>query len=251
MGKCVIERPRRGSKTALSAKARHYGKIIEYDDGPDYEGLTHLPVSRKQEGYFKKLGDKDFSDVLGPLHNYLRSSCGRLWDDVYSEIKQTLGKAGWGVRHIISAHLDVAIHTYRGLDGNVWISDRHGVHKVGGLYYDFYVEPETGILREGVRYRKWRSIAREKERAKPLEVVPIEDGQEYRKIDGIWYLHEFAEVEVKKPVFLRGSFFRMNSEKQIISKSKRQLGKKQLKKLGLRNSSCNMSFACGSTQVEK
>ena len=68
-----------------------------------------------------------------------------------------------------------------------------------------------------------------------LEVVPIEDGKEYRKIDGIWYLHEFAEAEVKKPIFLQGSFFRMNSEKQIISKSKRQLGKKQLKELGLRN----------------
>ena len=106
MGKCVIERPRRGSRTAASAKARYYGEIVEYDDGPDYDGLTHLPVSRKQEGYCKKLGDKEFTDVLGPLHRYLRSSCGRLWDDVYSEIKQTLGKAGWGLQHIISAHLD-------------------------------------------------------------------------------------------------------------------------------------------------
>jgi hypothetical protein len=146
MGKCVIERPRRGSRTALSAKARHYGKIVEYDDDPDYDGLTRLPVSRKQEGYNKKLGDKDFTDVLGPLHKYLRRSCGRPWNDVYSEIKQTLGNAGWGVQHIISAHLDVATHTYRGVDGNVWVADRHGVQKVGGLYYDFYVEPETGIL---------------------------------------------------------------------------------------------------------
>jgi len=231
MGKCVIERPRRGSRTALSAKARSYGKIVEYDDGPDYDGLTRLPVSRKQVGYHKKLGDKDFSDVLGPLHRYLRSNCGRFWDDVYSEIKQTLGNAGWGVQHIISAHLNVAIHTFRGVEGSVWVAHRHGVHKAGDVYYDYYVEPETGILREVVRQRKWWW----KERAKPLNVVPIEDGKEYRKIDGIWYLHEFVEVEVKTPVFLRGSFFRMNSEKQSISKSKRQLGKKQLKELGLRN----------------
>jgi hypothetical protein len=140
------------------------------------------------------------------------------------------------VRHIISAHLDVAIHTYRGVDGSVWVSHKYGVHQVGGLYYDFYVEPETGILREGAQYRKWRSITREKERAKPLEVVPIKDGKEYRKIDGIWYLHEFTEVEVKTPVFLGGSFFRMRSDIQIVTKSKRQLGKKQLKKLGFRNS---------------
>ena len=121
------------------------------------------------------------------------------------------------------------------MDGRVWVSDRYGVHKVGGLHHDFYVEPETGILREDTRHRKWRSSARERDAKRPKEVVPIEDGKEYRMIDGIWYLHEFVEVEVKRPVFLRGSFFRMDSEKQIISKSKRQLGKKQLKALGLRN----------------
>src|SRR5438874_307684 len=58
-------------------------------------------------------------------------------------------------------------------------------------------------------------------------------------------------AELKTPVFLRGSFFSMNSEKQIISKSKRQLSKKQLKELGLRNGCCSVSFACGSTQVKK
>ncbi len=57
----------------------------------------------------------------------------------------------------------------------------------------------------------------------------------------IRYLHEFVEVEVKTPVFLRGSLFRMNSETKIISKSKRQLGKKQLRELGLRNSSRSAS----------
>ena len=236
MGKCVIERPRRGSRTALSAKAGDYGKIVQHDDGPEYEGLTRLPVSRKQEGYHKKLGDKDFTDVLGPFHNYLRSSCGRHWNDIYSEIARTLGRSGsWGVRHIISAHLDVAVRTYRGIDGHVWVCDKYGVNKVGDLYHDFYVEPETGILREHEPYRKWRSIAREKEAAKPVDFVPIEDGAEYRRIGGIWYFHEFVEVEVKTPIFLRSSFFRWNSEKRVIPKSKRQLDKKQLKQLGLRN----------------
>ena len=234
MGKCVIERPRRGSRTALSAKACRYGKILQYDDGPEYEGLTRLPVSKKQEGYRKKLGHKNFSDVLGPLHNYLRGSCGRPWDDVYSEIAHNLGRSGsWGVRHIISAHLDVAVHTYRGVDGNVWTCHSRGVDKVGSLYHDFYVEPETGILREAPQYRKRRSIAWKKEAAPDL--VPIDNGKEYRKIDGIWYLQEFSEVEVETPVFLGGTFVRWKSEKQVIIRAKRQLGKKQLKQLGLRN----------------
>src|SRR6185503_11976024 len=97
-----------------------YGRIVRHADGLDYEGLTRLPVSSKQEGYFKKLGEKDFTDVLGPLHNYLRHSCGRPWNDVYSEIAHP---------RIRSAHLNVAIHTYRGNDGNVWVCDGHGVHR--------------------------------------------------------------------------------------------------------------------------
>ena len=70
--------------------------------------------------------------------------------------------------------------------------------------------------------------------------MPIEDGKEYRKIAGIWYLHEFAEVEVNAPVFLAGLILQNDSEIQIVSKSKRQLGKKQLKELGLRNDSWNV-----------
>jgi hypothetical protein len=227
MGKCVIERPRRGSRTALSAKARRYGKIVHHEEGPEYEGLTRLPVSPKQEGYHKKLGSKDFADVLGPIHRFLRTSCGRRWNDVYSEIASTLGRSGsWGVRHIMTAHLNVAVHTYRGVDGNIWVCDQHGVHTVEGFYYDFYVEPETGILRAGLPHRKWRSIRRKQQKPKPPDFVAIEPGKEYRKMDGIWYLHEFVEVEVETP---------WKTEKHRVSKSKRQLGKKQLKQLGLRN----------------
>jgi hypothetical protein len=230
MGKCVIERPRRGSRTALSAKARHFGRIVQYADGPDYDGLLRLPVSPKQEGYYKNLGSKDFSDVLGPLRNYLRSNCGRLWNDVYSEIRRTLGSGGWGVRHILRAHLDVATHTYRSSDGRVWIAGSRGVERLDGFYYRFYVEPETGILRESPR----RRVPAPAPAAAP-EVVNIEHGKEYRKIDGIWYLHEFTVIDVEAPIFLGGAFIRMRSEKRILSRLKRQLGKKQLKRLGLRN----------------
>src|SRR6185295_7396826 len=97
------------------------------------------------------------------------------------------------------------------------------------------VEPETGILREAANYRKWRSIAREKEAAKPLEVMPIAELKEYRKIDGIWYYREWTEVEVKVPVYPRSVVYRSSIEKRVVSEFKRQLGKKQLKELGLRN----------------
>ena len=52
MGKCIIERPRSNSG-APSAKARDYGRFIHDDEGIDYDGFTHLPVSSKQEGTTK------------------------------------------------------------------------------------------------------------------------------------------------------------------------------------------------------
>jgi hypothetical protein len=78
---------------------------------------------------------KGLTDLLGPLRRWLQSQVGRAWNDVYSEIARTMGRCGsWGVRHILSTHLDVAVHTYRGIDGNVWVCDGQGVHKVGGLF---------------------------------------------------------------------------------------------------------------------
>ncbi len=201
----------------------------------EHEGLTRLPVSSKQEGYLKKLGDKDFTDLLGPLHNYLRQSCGRPWDDVYSEIPARWDDAGPGACGISSARIwwpSIPIAVPTATSG---FADGHGVHKAGGLFYDYYVEPETGILREGAQYRKWRSIARVKEAKKVPDFLPIGNGKEYRKIDGIWYFHEFSEVETKAPVFWRGSFYGWDSKTPVICRVKRQLSKKQLKQLGVRN----------------
>lgn len=66
-------------------------------------------------------------------------------------------------------------------------------------------------------------------------MVPIGELQEYRKIERIWYYREWIEVEVKKPVYLQGVVYRWSIEKKVVSEFKRQLGKKQLKELGLIN----------------
>lgn len=237
MGKCVIERPR-GNSSAPSAKARDYGKITCDEEGYDYDGMTRLPVSSKQEGYHKKLGDKSFSDVLGPLEGYLRNSCGRPWNDVFSEIARTIGRSGsYGINHILTQHLNVAIHTYRGVDNNVYSCDKHGISRVGGYHSDFHVEPETGILRASTNYRKWRSQYRaDLEKKKPLDVVAIDAGREYRKIAGIWYFRKFTEVE---EIVQTGKSFTgrpiLEKQMKLVSEYKRQLGKKDLKQLGLRN----------------
>lgn len=239
MGKVIIERPRSGSRSAKSAKARMYGRFIHDEDGLDYDGITRMPASKRQSSFFPKLGDKDFTDVLGPLNNYLLTSCGRPWNDVYSEIARTIGRAaGWGVQHILKDHMPVAINTYRGMDGNVYVCNKHGIERVSGgwrRHDEFYVEPETGILREAKREKRRRWRTQEEFDKKPVEVIPIGNSDEYRKLKGIWYYREFVEVLVQTPRRgIRGTI-RIDEEMVVFSETKRQLNRKQLRALGLKN----------------
>lgn len=220
MAQCVIESPRRGS-SARSEKVRSFGKIVQTEDGPDYEGLTRIP---------SRMGDdKDFSDKLGPLRKYLISSCGRPWNDVYSEIAINIGrKHSEGLRHIKEAHIDVATHTYRDSNGDIWECDKDGEHKIGRYAWreTFYVEPETGILRcIPVKSHRYRG------KSEDPDVIPLDAGTEYRRINGIWYWQQFTEEVVK--VFtgtVRGTKYYKDTIVIVVVK-KRQLGKKELKRL--------------------
>jgi hypothetical protein len=186
MGKCVIERPRRGSGNR-SAKARWYGTIHEDETGElDYDGFTRLPVSSKQEGYHKRIGDKDFTDVLGPIEGYLRASVGRRWDDVYSELSKGLGQSSWPLRHVLTQHVNVAVKTYLGTDGKIWHLNKRGPEIVDGRYgTEFYVHPKTKLL-------CWRQPKSWKRRAEPGQAttdrIEMPDGRWLVKIDGLWFV---------------------------------------------------------------
>jgi hypothetical protein len=196
----ITERPRRGSSNP-SAKAVWYGKIVETEDGLDYDGLMRLPVSSKQEGYHKKIGDKHFTDVLGPIQGYLLNSCGRPWDDVFSELSKNLGQGTWPVRHILTQHVDVKTNTYRGIDGNVWYFDTYGPGPISGSvsYPTFYVEPESRCLRVCTkqvivkRYIRYRNV-------QVAEIIKkrgerIQDGDHwFVEIAGIWYIGVYKKV---------------------------------------------------------
>lgn len=233
MGKCVIERPRRGS-SAPSAKVREFGKLVRTEDGVEYFGLHRIPASRK--AYRILYSDaKDSTDVLGPIESYLRSSCGRHWNDVYSEIRKTLGHCGWAVEHIIRDHINVGVNTWRGVSGKIWVDDKSGVHEVGYSYrmHEFYVEPETGILRAAPNRRSWHASRRPKEKTF-AEAVVLTDHTEYRLIKGVWYFQDYREVEVR--VFERNGYggrpiYNYETQKTVVFK--RQLGKKELKTAGL------------------
>lgn len=199
-GRCVIERPRTGSKYATSLKLRRTGKFnhtsSEPDDLPgddyDYDGLTRIPNSpRRMQAIDHKLHEKQFTDVLGPIRGYLHKSIGRLWDDVYSEVMYVLGRKGHAISHVLYEHLlrDVDTNTYLGENGKVY---SHGL-----VYYrtDYYVHPGIGILcREPQRSRKYPR----KPQRQDIDRVQIPDTERwFVLIDGQWYIGTYAERTLK------------------------------------------------------
>lgn len=237
LAKCVIEAPRRGS-FARGNKVREYGKLVKCEDGIEYEGLTRIPSSRhdRVRGEGKSLSDK-----LGPLHGYLRANCGRPWDDVYSEIAYHIGRftKQEGLRHIIDAHLDVAENVWIGTDDRIYSDGKRGPELVGRYSWRgaFYVEPVTGILREAPDYK------RAPEAPKPVEAVDLGNNCAYQKWDGIWYYTEIRKETKTVPRYSKhykkvdGKYdwvaVYIGTEEKVVDIIivKRQLGKKELKKL--------------------
>ena len=139
MSKVVTERPRYGhanpsKKTAL--RIRRFELEDEFDHLP-----KRISSSRhSQHGW----AAKEFSDRIGPLRRFLRSRIGRHWDQVYSEMSQSLDKRSLTGRHIW-AHvwIEVARNCTIGSDGKVYPNPKYGRHfPVRGLY----IHPKTGIL---------------------------------------------------------------------------------------------------------
>lgn len=228
-GKEIIERPRSGSRDR-NPKVRHWGRIIcdsstgEYDYEPRHPNPHRIPRAFDSDWPVYHInGGKRFSDVLGPLKGYLRKSCGRPWNDVYSEMSALLGRAGYALRHILTQHVHVETSTYRGVDGKVWFNGRNGYH-IGcadGRWSGFYVEPETGILRH--RDRTKRIVPK-----KPLELIHIDNDRRYEKIDGVWYwfVSETREYTFRNAV--TDELVRSNERVVVL---KKQLNRRELRNL--------------------
>ena len=89
---------------------------------------------------------------LGLVDKFLSHRVGRHWNEVYSELCQHLSTDSPVQYRIRSAVLyNVAVKTCRGADGRVYEGDSY--HTCDSKI-DFYVEPETGLLRQGTHPRR-------------------------------------------------------------------------------------------------
>jgi hypothetical protein len=171
MFKVIVERPRTGG-----GKSKGYQKNMDIEDLPLKEAMKR----RHQWGYRAK----ELNENLIPLIRYLRSNVGRPWDDVFSEICETLPLSSTVKRHV-REHIgfDVETNCMVGSDGTILDS------KGTGLFREFYVHPVSGLLCEVVRRNRFRATKK-----KNLNLVWISDSVLLLREKGIWF-----ELAMAKP----------------------------------------------------
>jgi hypothetical protein len=219
MAKVLIERPR----THSSEKSRKWGKRIPYDPESDYDNeQTRTGRRRRQFINTKGLGNKESTDVLGPLKGYLQKNVGRCWNDVYSEICQYMDR-----RSTVGAH--IFTHLWQYVAKNCWVGSK-GKIKTYHRYSDYFVCPVTGILCESADH-----FAFAPHEKKPVTFVKLENRKGYEWIKGVWYYTEFFFVTVFETYEGWDHRKHARAKEEKVYQVKRQLGKKELKKLGLSN----------------
>jgi hypothetical protein len=148
MAKVVTERPRRGHGNA--SKKTSGARIRRFDPDEDYDGPSRHPVARgRQYGY----DAKEFSDLINPLKRFLRSSIGKPWAKVHSELSRKLDRRSVAGSHIWDHVMwEIESDCYIGEDRLAYSNRRRFMHAelpIDGLY----VHPTTGLLREQRRRR--------------------------------------------------------------------------------------------------
>jgi hypothetical protein len=208
MSKVLVERERVGSKDGALHRRRNRRKTKKVDEEDDSSTVVSMGRGR-QYGY----NQKQLNENLSPLRGFLRANVGRVWDDVYSEMRQNIRWDNIVQQHILQ-------HLWQYVERNVVLIDgiAHGRHSYyEARYYplrqdQFYVHPESGLLLFGSAptYRQSnRSRARQAQNdwdsgKRPAGNTPFDavkvmtedaDAPVYVKSDGIWYEADMRELE--------------------------------------------------------
>jgi len=208
MPKIAVERPRYGHRDRYPRGhlLSQYGNDLEAH--PRHEAMS-----------WRRYGSKSFSDNLAPLYRFLRTNVGRPWDKVWSEMcahisfdnpvqKHVLGH----VFGIVEAHVEL-----RGREpytlSRPWLQP-HGPLRGHGRWPTLYVCPKSGLLKQAKHERR----RRRRPVAPDLGVVALTDSERLHRILGIWYRERLERTEAGA----------------LVVAQKRQLGKRELTQLGLK-----------------
>jgi hypothetical protein len=177
MSKVIVERPRmrfplkNGSAYPRGHLKNQWAPNLE--DAPRIESMGGVYAT------------KWLNENLQPLVRFLRSSVGRLWDDVHSEISERISCKSAVQKHVLD-HLRGFVEEHPVIrDGIVMYKDYRGYEPLVsyGMRFRFYVDPVSRALALApLRPRKSRN--------RPLpdpNCRVISQEIELHRICGIWY----------------------------------------------------------------
>lgn len=230
MFKVIVERPRSGARFS-TRRARLAGP----DDLPTRIGVKRY-VSVTQTG------SKSLSENLSPLRRFLAKQVGRPWRKVYAEICANLD-ADHTVKQHVRDHLEdfVAYRLGTGRDGEWLDTSRWVPRDARGWHQRFFVDPNSGILKDSAKYWRQRGIdprpwKRRRGKSDP-SVIRLAGDLEFRRLNGLWYVVKFRDLPqqtddthvydvIKREAYPAG---------QRYAVEKRQLSARELAEHGLHN----------------
>jgi len=195
------------------------------------EDMEDLPDKSPMRYHTKMSTHRSPVDHLRPLFRFYFSRAGQHIDKVYSEIAAHMNMRSFRGQHLWEHANDVfekhkVSYRFRQLaiPGAWWWGDEY-------VYVD-----EQRILRRG---RRLKAPPRKKE--DPTE-IPIDQNTKYEKLAGIWYWIRTGTKKEARPWIHtgdQGEILKITWREFIVSKNaileKRQLSKKDLKRLELKN----------------
>lgn len=184
--KVIVERQRGGSNSNFRSirKGKWYKFKCEDDVTPKSTGL------RKTIKYHHG-GMKSLNEHLSPMRGFLNKNVGRLWNDVYSEVRKKFKPTNATNFHIYQHLLDYVEQNTFMYKGHVYVHGRYYDnemrkwsfgHPVEDSIYPWYVHPETGILS---KFEKKRFKFNPPRRF--YNYIKINDHQIIIFLCGVWY----------------------------------------------------------------
>ncbi len=243
MFEVIIERPRRNGHWVKDTKERR----------KEYESVNIINSPRREPMSIGR-GDKSLNENLAPLRRFLDRNVGRPWNKVHSEIAEHLSMNSQVQKHVLVHVNDYVEKNPVIIDGQPYSPIATGPRRdhYRALYSyrcrgAFYVCPKTGILKKAPEGRRNKPSNENAAHRKTLG-----DWEEARKIDGVWYLIEFAKVPESWKDYpncfdavakarlsehgmmgYSGTLNQLHGDSKRYAVSKRQLSKKEIRMHGL------------------
>jgi hypothetical protein len=198
------------------SKDRSNGKKFGPRDWED-----SMERGKMKEGYGWGDGPRDH---LNPLLNYLKSNVGRPWSKVYAEICAVADARSFEGKHL-REHIDGWVFSEEELLA------RRARRWYGG-WRDFYYDSKGILRRFGSENERRKSYW--KDRQNPDECAI--EGRPYVRINNCWFeasYHHYTECREELDYFTQKKVKRYYPKRE--TRKVRQLGKKELKTLGLSN----------------